>query len=51
VFTGQPGVFVPLKDTIAGFKALLDGQYDDIPEQAFMYCGNIDEVLEKAKKL
>lgn len=50
VFTGQPGVFVPLKDTIAGFKALLDGQYDDIPEQAFMYCGNIDEVLEKAKK-
>ncbi|HHB1595367.1 TPA: F0F1 ATP synthase subunit beta [Vibrio campbellii] len=51
VFTGQPGVFVPLKDTITGFKALLDGQYDDIPEQAFMYCGNIDEVLEKAKKL
>ncbi len=51
VFTGQPGVFVPLKDTIAGFKALLDGQYDDIPEQAFMYCGNIEEVLEKAKKL
>ncbi|NOH61003.1 F0F1 ATP synthase subunit beta [Vibrio sp. RE88] len=51
VFTGQPGIFVPLKDTIAGFKALLDGQYDDIPEQAFMYCGNIDEVLEKAKKL
>ncbi|WP_394156341.1 F0F1 ATP synthase subunit beta [Vibrio campbellii] len=51
VFTGQPGVLVPLKDTIAGFKALLDGQYDDIPEQAFMYCGNIDEVLEKAKKL
>ncbi|MFM2655058.1 F0F1 ATP synthase subunit beta [Vibrio owensii] len=51
VFTGQPGVFVPLKDTIAGFKALLDGQYDEIPEQAFMYCGNIDEVLEKAKKL
>ncbi|WP_017819199.1 F0F1 ATP synthase subunit beta [Vibrio harveyi] len=51
VFTGQPGVFVPLKDTIAGFKALLDGQYDDIPEPAFMYCGNIDEVLEKAKKL
>ena len=51
VFTGQPGVFVPLKDTIAGFKALLDGQYDDTPEQAFMYCGNIDEVLEKAKKL
>ena len=51
VFTGQKGVFVPLKDTISGFKALLNGQYDDIPEQAFLYCGTIDEVLEKAKKL
>ncbi|MCL9773610.1 F0F1 ATP synthase subunit beta [Vibrio methylphosphonaticus] len=51
VFTGQPGVFVPLKDTLAGFKGLLNGQYDDIPEQAFMYCGSIDEVLEKAKTL
>ncbi|MFC5080382.1 ATP synthase subunit beta [Vibrio thalassae] len=51
VFTGQPGVFVPLKDTIAGFQGLLNGQYDDIPEQAFMYCGSIDEVLEKAKTL
>ncbi|EGU39339.1 F0F1 ATP synthase subunit beta [Vibrio scophthalmi] len=51
VFTGQKGVFVPLKDTIAGFKGLLAGQYDDIPEQAFLYCGSIDEVLEKAKKL
>ncbi|EMA8958232.1 F0F1 ATP synthase subunit beta [Vibrio fluvialis] len=51
VFTGQKGVFVPLKDTISGFKALLNGQYDDIPEQAFLYCGTIDEVLEKAKTL
>ncbi|GAL34129.1 ATP synthase beta chain [Vibrio maritimus] len=51
VFTGQPGVFVPLKDTIAGFQGLLNGQYDDIPEQAFMYCGSIEEVLEKAKTL
>ncbi|ENF8748302.1 F0F1 ATP synthase subunit beta [Vibrio fluvialis] len=51
VFTGQKGVFVPLKDTISGFKALLNGQYDDIPEQAFLYCGTIDEVLEKAQTL
>ncbi|ELL4667568.1 F0F1 ATP synthase subunit beta [Vibrio fluvialis] len=51
VFTGQKGVFVPLKETISGFKALLNGQYDDIPEQAFLYCGTIDEVLEKAKTL
>ncbi len=51
VFTGTPGVYVSLKETIAGFKGLLDGEYDDIPEQAFLYCGNIDAVLEKAKKL
>ncbi|WP_394127727.1 F0F1 ATP synthase subunit beta [Vibrio hepatarius] len=51
VFTGQKGVFVPLTETIKGFKGLLAGQYDDIPEQAFLYCGSIDEVLEKAKSL
>lgn len=51
VFTGDPGVYVSLADTIRGFKGLLAGDYDDIPEQAFMYCGNIDEVLEKANKL
>ncbi|GAA05765.1 F0F1 ATP synthase subunit beta [Photobacterium leiognathi] len=51
VFTGQPGVFVSLKDTIAGFKGLLSGEYDDIPEQAFLYCGGIEEVLEKAKNM
>ncbi|MCG3865159.1 MULTISPECIES: F0F1 ATP synthase subunit beta [unclassified Photobacterium] len=51
VFTGQPGVFVSLKDTIAGFKGLLSGEYDDVPEQAFLYCGAIEEVLEKAKNL
>ncbi len=49
VFTGQPGIFVSLKDTISGFKGLLSGEYDDIPEQAFLYCGGIDEVIEKAK--
>ncbi|KXF81166.1 F0F1 ATP synthase subunit beta [Enterovibrio coralii] len=51
VFTGQPGVYVSLKDTITGFKGLLNGEYDDIPEQAFLYCGAIEEVLEKAKNL
>ncbi|KPA53156.1 ATP synthase F0F1 subunit beta [Photobacterium leiognathi subsp. mandapamensis] len=51
VFTGQPGVFVSLKDTIMGFKGLLSGEYDDIPEQAFLYCGGIEEVLEKAKNM
>ncbi len=51
VFTGQPGVYVPLKDTISGFKGLLNGEYDDIPEQAFLYCGGIEQVLEKAKNL
>lgn len=51
VFTGQPGVYVSLKDTIAGFKGLLNGEYDDIPEQAFLYCGGIEQVLEKAKSL
>ncbi|CAH6834714.1 ATP synthase F1 complex subunit beta [Vibrio chagasii] len=51
VFTGQKGVFVPLSETLRGFKGLLNGEYDDIPEQAFLYCGSIDEVLEKAKSL
>eukprot|EP01029_Cantina_marsupialis_P025477 TRINITY_DN6752_c0_g1_i1.p1 TRINITY_DN6752_c0_g1~~TRINITY_DN6752_c0_g1_i1.p1 ORF type:complete len:462 (-),score=9.32 TRINITY_DN6752_c0_g1_i1:1967-3352(-) len=51
VFTGQKGVFVPLSETLRGFKGLLSGEYDDIPEQAFLYCGSIDEVLEKAKSL
>ena len=49
VFTGSPGKYVSLKDTIAGFKGLLAGEYDTIPEQAFYMCGGIDEVLEKAK--
>ena len=51
VFTGQKGVFVPLSETLRGFKGLLSGEYDDIPEQAFLYCGSIDEVLNKAKSL
>ncbi|MDH3972863.1 MAG: F0F1 ATP synthase subunit beta [Deltaproteobacteria bacterium] len=51
VFTGSPGKYVNLKDTIKGFKELLEGKYDDLPEQAFYMVGNMDEVLEKAKKL
>ena len=48
VFTGAPGKYVSLKDTIASFKAILDGEYDHIPEQAFYMCGGIDEAVEKA---
>ncbi|MGX8796377.1 F0F1 ATP synthase subunit beta [Fusibacter sp. JL298sf-3] len=49
-FTGFPGVYVPVKETIRGFREILDGQHDDIPEQMFLYCGTIDEVVEKYKK-
>ena len=51
VFTGAPGKYVSLKDTIAGFKGLLAGDYDNLPEQAFYMVGTIDEAIEKAKKL
>jgi F-type H+-transporting ATPase subunit beta len=51
VFTGSPGKYVSLKDTIAGFKGIVEGEYDDVPEQAFYMVGTIDEALEKAKKL
>ncbi|BCX88415.1 F-type H+/Na+-transporting ATPase subunit beta [Methylomarinovum tepidoasis] len=51
VFTGAPGKYVPLSETIRGFKGIVDGEYDDIPEQAFYMVGTIDEALEKAKKL
>jgi F-type H+/Na+-transporting ATPase subunit beta len=51
VFTGSPGKYVELKDTIRGFKEIVDGKYDDIPEQAFYMVGTIEEVLDKAKKL
>ncbi|MFA5983999.1 MAG: F0F1 ATP synthase subunit beta [Methylococcaceae bacterium] len=49
VFTGSPGKYVSLKDTIAGFKGIINGDFDSIPEQAFYMVGTIDEVLEKAK--
>jgi len=51
VFTNTPGQYVPLKDTIAGFKGIIDGDYDHIPEQAFYMVGSIDQALEKAEKL
>jgi F-type H+-transporting ATPase subunit beta len=51
VFTGSPGKYVSLKDTIGGFKAILDGEYDDLPEQAFYMVGGIEEAVEKAKTL
>jgi len=50
-FTGSPGKYVPLKDTIRGFKGLVEGEYDDIPEQAFYMVGDIDEALEAAEKM
>lgn len=49
-FNGREGVYVPIKETIRGFKMIIDGELDDIPESAFFLCGTIDEVLENAKK-
>ena len=51
VFTGSPGKYVELKDTIAGFQGILDGKYDHIPEMAFYMVGGIDEVFAKAEKM
>ena len=51
VFTGTPGKLVALKDTIAGFKAIVAGDYDDYPEAAFYMVGGIEEVVEKAKRM
>jgi F-type H+-transporting ATPase subunit beta len=51
VFTGTPGKYVSLKETIRGFRGIVDGEYDHIPEQAFYMVGTIDEVVEKAKTL
>jgi len=51
VFTGSPGKFVSLKDTIRGFKGIIGGEYDMLPEQAFYMVGGIEEAVEKAKTL
>jgi F-type H+-transporting ATPase subunit beta len=50
-FTGTPGKYVSLKDTIRGFQGIVDGEYDDLPEQAFYMVGDIEEATEKAKQL
>lgn len=50
-FTGHKGKYVKLEDTIRGFKGIIDGKYDDLPESAFMYVGTIEEVVEKAKSM
>lgn len=50
-FTGQPGKYVAVKDAVKGFKAIIDGEVDDVPEQAFFNTGTIEDVLENAKKL
>ena len=49
VFTGSPGKYVSLKETISSFKGILNGDYDDMPEQAFYMVGGIEEAVEKAK--
>jgi F-type H+-transporting ATPase subunit beta len=51
VFTGSPGKYVPLKDTIASFKGILEGEYDHLPEQAFYMVGTIEEAVAKAEKM
>ena len=50
-FTGTPGKYVHLEDSVKGFKGIVEGEYDHIPEQAFYMVGSIDEVLERAKEL
>ena len=51
VFTGSPGKYCSLKDTIIGFKAIVAGEYDHLPEQAFYMVGTIEEAVENAKKM
>jgi F-type H+-transporting ATPase subunit beta len=50
-FTGLEGRYVTMRDTVRGFREILDGKYDDLPEQAFMMVGTIEEAVEKAKTL
>ena len=51
IFTGRPGKYVSIKDTIASFKEILEGKTDDLPEQAFFLAGTIEDVRENAKRL
>ena len=50
-FTGMEGRYVPVKETVRGFREILDGKHDDLPESAFLFVGTIDEAVEKARKL
>jgi F-type H+-transporting ATPase subunit beta len=50
-FTGNPGKYVEVKDTVKGFKELVEGKHDEVPEQAFYMVGTIEDVLEKAERL
>ena len=50
-FTGMPGVYVPVKDTVRSFREILDGRYDDLPEAAFLSVGTIEDVVKKAETL
>jgi len=49
-FTGMEGKYVPLKETIRGFKEIIEGKHDDLPESAFLFAGSIDEVVARANK-
>jgi F-type H+-transporting ATPase subunit beta len=50
-FTGTPGKYVPIKEAVRGFKEILEGKHDDLPEAAFYMVGSIDEAVEKARKM
>jgi F-type H+-transporting ATPase subunit beta len=50
IFTGRPGVYVPIRETIRGFKEILEGKHDDVAEAHFYMAGTIDEVVERARK-
>lgn len=50
-FTGQKGKYVPIKETVRGFKEILEGRHDDLPEEAFRFVGTIDEAVERGKKI
>jgi F-type H+-transporting ATPase subunit beta len=51
IFTGQPGKYVPLAETVRGFQEILDGKHDDLPEQAFYMVGTIDEARQKGEQM
>jgi F-type H+-transporting ATPase subunit beta len=50
-FTGREGRYIPLRETVRGFREILDGKHDDLPEQAFYMAGTIDEVVERAQEM